>query len=236
MALMKASRRDFLLKMLAGASAVPALSRCVHENVAPFLELQQPEGEAVLRPNEVYQIRWQSLNIETIRIEFSSNAGQIWSIVAEAVPAQQSTFDWEVPRRNSDQCLIRLSSNANPAIKTENSRFFSIFEQYVVSLSEHPELQQANGFKVILEATVGAVAILRTAGEFKVFSLSCTHAGCTVEWQGTQFECPCHFSTFSQKGCVLSGPAQRNLWEHSLHFDNTANQLTIFAQLKEGKC
>ncbi len=235
---MKASRRDFLLKMLAGASVVPALSRCVHERVAPFLELQQPEGEAVLRPNEIYQIRWQSLNIETIRIEFSSNAGQIWSIVAEAVPAQQSTFDWEVPRRNSDQCLIRISSNANPAIKAESSRFFSIFEQYVVSLSEHPELQQANGFKVLLEATVGAVAILRTAGEFKVLSLSCPHASCTVGWSEStnSFDCPCHGSAFSQQGCLRNGPAQRNLWEHSFRFDNTANQLIVFAQLKEGKC
>lgn len=53
-----------------------------------------------------------------------------------------------------------------------------------------------------------AFVVHPTAAEYKAFSAVCTHAGCTVEFQGGNFFCPCHASTFDGKtGAVLSGPA-----------------------------
>src|SRR5260370_4564668 len=45
------------------------------------------------------------------------------------------------------------------------------------------------------------------------FGPQCPHLGCAYHWdqQNQQFLCPCHASTFSIEGDVLSGPAQRPL-------------------------
>jgi Rieske Fe-S protein len=51
-----------------------------------------------------------------------------------------------------------------------------------------------------------------SAGVFKGFSATCTHAGCTVSKvaDGT-INCPCHGSKFNLDGTVANGPASRPL-------------------------
>jgi cytochrome b6-f complex iron-sulfur subunit len=47
----------------------------------------------------------------------------------------------------------------------------------------------------------------------RAIDLTCTHAGCLVDWQakGKTFDCPCHDSQFASDGKVLQGPAQKAL-------------------------
>ena len=46
---------------------------------------------------------------------------------------------------------------------------------------------------------------------FSALSLACPHLGCTVEQTAAGFACPCHGSSFTSDGTVLSGPAQTPL-------------------------
>jgi cytochrome b6-f complex iron-sulfur subunit len=39
----------------------------------------------------------------------------------------------------------------------------------------------------------------------------CTHQGCTVDWDGGVFACPCHGSSFNPDGTVATGPATEAL-------------------------
>jgi cytochrome b6-f complex iron-sulfur subunit len=50
-------------------------------------------------------------------------------------------------------------------------------------------------------------------GGFLALSRKCTHLGCTVPWSEVdrKFACPCHASSFSETGEVLSAPAPRPL-------------------------
>jgi cytochrome b6-f complex iron-sulfur subunit len=60
----------------------------------------------------------------------------------------------------------------------------------------------------------GKFYLVRLAdGGFLALSSRCTHLGCTVPWNQKDqvFPCPCHASTFDQKGDVLSPPATRAL-------------------------
>src|SRR5574339_859190 len=58
--------------------------------------------------------------------------------------------------------------------------------------------------------TYGGVSVLvvRTRESLRAFSLTCTHLGCTVEWQAdkNEFYCPCHDGRFDEFGEVLAGP------------------------------
>lgn len=53
--------------------------------------------------------------------------------------------------------------------------------------------------------------IYQTEGDFRAFSLICTHLGCTLEVSEEGFSCPCHGSDFSPEGQVLKGPAVEDL-------------------------
>ncbi|MGK2880128.1 MAG: Rieske (2Fe-2S) protein [Mycobacterium sp.] len=60
---------------------------------------------------------------------------------------------------------------------------------------------------------VGDVVLTQpSAGVFKGFSTTCTHAGCTIAAvaNGT-INCPCHGSKFNLDGSVANGPAARPL-------------------------
>ncbi len=53
--------------------------------------------------------------------------------------------------------------------------------------------------------------VARDKGAFHVISAICTHLGCTVQWRGTEFDCPCHGSRYRPDGTVIAGPAPRPL-------------------------
>ena len=61
-----------------------------------------------------------------------------------------------------------------------------------------------------LRLEIPAVVIHAEAG-FSALSLSCPHLGCTVEQTADGFACPCHGSTFTADGTVLTGPAETSL-------------------------
>lgn len=60
--------------------------------------------------------------------------------------------------------------------------------------------------------------VRNTDDTFIAFSPLCTHLGCAYQWQAKggpsrhgAFVCPCHGSTFSKTGEVITGPANRPL-------------------------
>jgi thiosulfate dehydrogenase [quinone] large subunit len=52
------------------------------------------------------------------------------------------------------------------------------------------------------------IVIRQSNGSLVAHSAVCTHAGCTVGYQGGQLVCPCHGAVYdAQTGAVISGPA-----------------------------
>lgn len=78
------------------------------------------------------------------------------------------------------------------------------------------------GGKIFSAADV--VVTQPTAGQFKCFSATCTHAGCTVgQVAGGTINCPCHGSKFRiADGSVANGPAAAPLPSRSITVTGTA--------------
>ena len=73
---------------------------------------------------------------------------------------------------------------------------------------------------------VGAADVVITqpsAGQFRAFSATCTHQGCTVaDVSGGTINCGCHFSKFSASdGSVKNGPATQPLPEKKITVSGT---------------
>jgi|GEM_PF-1767872 len=205
--------------------------------IQPILKLTYPNGGEVLNPQEKLTIRWEAAGTSDLLIELSSIEAIFWIKIAENVPSAAGFYELNLPPRNSDKCLIRITDTSNAALQDQSDAFFTIRQTEVILLSEHPELQKLDGFKVFDNASLSALAVLVTGvNTFKVLSLSCTHAGCGVNWGGAGFSCPCHGSAFDKNGCVLGGPAQEPLRNYVYEFDATKGVLTVFNQIKSGTC
>jgi len=84
--------------------------------------------------------------------------------------------------------------------------------QAVLTFSQFPALMAAGG-GVVVSASGTPIAVIRTSAS-TVVALSgvCTHAGCTVNYNGNNdLYCGCHGSMFSSTGAVLAGPARAPL-------------------------
>ena len=96
--------------------------------------------------------------------------------------------------------------------------------QKVINLSEYPSLNSVGGYAVISKNLI----VIRTSQTgFLALSQLCTHKKCTVEFDGTEFECPCHGSKFDKTGKVKTGPAKKNLKRYNSTYNSGDNTLTI---------
>ncbi len=69
------------------------------------------------------------------------------------------------------------------------------------------------------------------AGAKEAISLTCTHQGCTVQFQDDgKFHCPCHGAVFDAQGKVLTGPAQRDLLRFNIK-ERQNNQVQLVAEI-----
>jgi len=71
----------------------------------------------------------------------------------------------------------------------------------------------------------GNVIVIKTSTGYEALSLICTHQGCTVNFTGSGFICPCHGGSYNINGVVTSGPPPANLTQYTV--TKTGNVLTI---------
>jgi Rieske Fe-S protein len=74
-------------------------------------------------------------------------------------------------------------------------------------------------------------------GSFLALSRTCTHLGCSVPWndEKNQFVCPCHGSTFSLTGEVLTAPAPRPLDTYPVRIENGIVKVDTSAPQKRAR-
>ena len=142
------------------------------------LDLTSPQGGEILSGFTQFDITWESEIINSIKIEFSSDNGQNWSIVVGSTTAGNSLYDWMVPNINSDECFIKLTVPGLADLYSVNETPFSILEftgisdqskteNFALSISPNPVLDEASILFSIQEEWQGnlEVEIYNTRGD-----------------------------------------------------------------------
>jgi Rieske Fe-S protein len=90
---------------------------------------------------------------------------------------------------------------------------------------------KVNGWEKTVNS-YGAYVVRYTEITQKVFSSTCTHLSCRVNWRNdeTNFHCPCHDGVFDIEGKVVSGPPPRPLDE----YENKVEDGNLFIHFVEG--
>ncbi len=125
-----------------------------------------------------------------------------------------------------------LSDRENPwleafdATRLRDLKEVKPLTQIVASVAKHfvgdriarltaPEVEELDrGEGKIVRSDGDAIGAYRDPdGKVHGVSATCTHMGCTVQWNDaeTSWDCPCHGSRFDIDGCVLAGPATEPL-------------------------
>ena len=76
-----------------------------------------------------------------------------------------------------------------------------------------------NTAKIVKMGPKPVIVVHTLAGEFKAFSATCTHLGCTVEYRGDRggyFHCNCHGGEYDLTGRNISGPPPKPLTPYHL--------------------
>ncbi|MFC1490805.1 Ser-Thr-rich GPI-anchored membrane family protein [Candidatus Latescibacterota bacterium] len=91
-----------------------------------MLNVTNPNGGENLQAETTQNITWTNTIIDKVMIQFSSDNGANWSIIAENIDANTETFAWTVPNVNSSQCLIKISDEFDTNISDVSDGVFTI--------------------------------------------------------------------------------------------------------------
>jgi hypothetical protein len=85
----------------------------------------KPDSASIIQKAALFNLEWSNIGNDTLKIEYSTDNGQTWNLVADNVPAQPEIFTWQVPDLIASFCYIRLTSTSNRFI-TDDSDVFKI--------------------------------------------------------------------------------------------------------------
>lgn len=89
--------------------------------VAPAILLDNPAEGQKFGQRETLNLSWSSYFVESVRIEFSSNAGKNWDVVNDNVIG--FTYKWIIPSISSNECKLRFISVTDENVFTESPMF-----------------------------------------------------------------------------------------------------------------
>ena len=122
----------------------------------------------------------------------------IWAAIGAALSLPAAVYLLFPPKARKENEWVEAGNLAQLPMKTPEEVVF--------------RRTRVDGWKIISEK---ATAWMIKVSENEVVALApqCTHLGCAYHWveQKQEFLCPCHTSTFSLDGRVLTGPAPRAL-------------------------
>lgn len=137
--------------------------------------------------------------------------------------------------------LIRVEIKAN-SVKLTRKEFLVklwgvIFLPYLIFLvlmtRKHANVTQSNEIRIKNNLSKGIsfhgeVICVKTDETVDIFLSKCTHLGCRInKSEKGILVCPCHGSTFDQKGRAMKGPAMDGLNKLEFVIDHESNEIII---------
>jgi Rieske Fe-S protein len=122
----------------------------------------------------------------------------IWAVIGLVLAVPAAVYLLWPPRPRKEQDWIEAGTVTELKLGTPSELVF--------------RKNRVDGWKVTSEKSTAWV-VKQAENEIVAFAPQCPHLGCAYHWVAKQneFLCPCHASTFSIEGQVLTGPAQRAL-------------------------
>ena len=87
------------------------------------LSVVTPNGGESYYPTNAVNITWSFRNIDAVKIEYSTNNGNSWNVIAASVVADLQTYSWTIPNSPSSLCFIKVSDLGSSLSDVSNATF-----------------------------------------------------------------------------------------------------------------
>lgn len=98
------------------------------------LEIDSPNGGEEWFIGTIQTIYWTSGNIDSIKIEYSTNNGSTWNEIVKSYPAASGSYNWSIPNIPSTECLIRITDLGGTSLFDISDQVFSILYQPTIQI------------------------------------------------------------------------------------------------------
>lgn len=98
----------FLPKIASYMRAQVESASCITSASKPNIVLSYPRGEQLIDTTSI-TIRWQSSNVQNVKLEYSTDAGVSWKDIISSIPAADGQYTWNLPVLKTNQMVIRIS-------------------------------------------------------------------------------------------------------------------------------
>jgi len=99
----------------------------------PFALVSPLGGQEFFPTNEVF-IHWIANNTTLIKIEYSTDNGNTWSLIASNVDASMGVYSWIVPNTPSTLCKVKITDAFNPLNTSQSLTNFTIYPLPTISI------------------------------------------------------------------------------------------------------
>lgn len=100
----------------------------------PIIAITSPLGGEQLLPGQTFNITWTSTGIQNVKIEYTTNAGQIWNSIVSST-ASTGLYSWAIPNTPSTTCKVKISDAANSSVYDISDNDFTIVQSSISVLT-----------------------------------------------------------------------------------------------------
>jgi hypothetical protein len=99
------------------------------------ITVNTPNGGEVWRPGETHTIYWNMTAISSVKVEYSTDKGNNWILIANNLPTNQCYYNWTIPSVNSQDCFIKVSDATDNSVNDMSDHNFIIYQPVAISQS-----------------------------------------------------------------------------------------------------
>jgi len=97
--------------------------------IKPSITLLAPNGGEKWLLGSEQQISWTSLDIDSVRIDFSFDNGATWSVIAPKIFAGNAVYNWNIEALPTSQALIRVAKYDDLSVQDQSDQVFTIYKE-----------------------------------------------------------------------------------------------------------
>ncbi len=101
-------------------------ANCMSAPATPKIFIQNPLGNQTYSAGMEVDIRWTSARVNMVGLEYSTNGGESWTNIVEAVAATTRKYMWKLPNIASSQMLVRVYDVSAASVNDQSTVTFII--------------------------------------------------------------------------------------------------------------
>ncbi len=107
----------------------------VSRGTKPYLHLVEPNGGGTWRAGTSQVISWDATNSTSLKIDYSTDGGSSWNLMAADVKSSNYSYSWTVPNTPSQNCTVRITDSSDATVSDASDGLFTIVESTAAFIS-----------------------------------------------------------------------------------------------------